>query len=58
MDMPHIRLLRALLRDESGATAVEYCVVLAIVGTVTIASMIAIGDSANGSLAVVNDNLR
>ena len=39
-----------MLRDESGASAAEYALILAIVGTAIAASAIALGNSISGSM--------
>ncbi|HEU5285998.1 MAG TPA: Flp family type IVb pilin [Sphingomicrobium sp.] len=43
--------LRALLRDGSGASAAEYAVILAIVGTGIILAAIFLGEAVTGALS-------
>ncbi len=42
--------LKNFVRDESGASAAEYVLILAIVGSAIAAGAIALGDSISGSL--------
>lgn len=47
--------LNAFLRDESGATAVEYGLIAALVSSAIIVSLTAFGDSLNGILDAITD---
>ncbi|WP_244274568.1 Flp family type IVb pilin [Labrenzia sp. OB1] len=39
------RLLKRLVRDETGSTAIEYTVIAALIGVVVLAGLGAVGDS-------------
>ena len=46
-----------LLRDESGATAVEYGLIVALVGVLAVAGLNAIGSSLNDTVSVANASM-
>ncbi|MFO0839702.1 MAG: Flp family type IVb pilin [Phycisphaerae bacterium] len=46
--------IRAFLRDESGPTATEYAVMLALIIVVAIAAITALGTNVNSTFASVN----
>lgn len=45
------------LKSEDGPTAVEYAVMLALIVVVCLASIQALGDSANDTFTLVGDNM-
>jgi pilus assembly protein Flp/PilA len=45
-----INFVRSFVRDETGASAAEYALILAIVGTGIAAAAIALGDAISGSI--------
>jgi pilus assembly protein Flp/PilA len=47
------RLLGRLLRDESGPTAVEYAVLLALIIVICLTSIIALGSNSNNTYSYV-----
>jgi pilus assembly protein Flp/PilA len=52
-----LRFLRTLLIDDSGTTAVEYAVMLAMILLVLIGSVVFFGNAQNGSWGKINNNL-
>jgi pilus assembly protein Flp/PilA len=52
------RLISKFLRDESGATAIEYCLIAAGIAFVFIASVQAIGPTLNTKFTAVNSSLK
>jgi pilus assembly protein Flp/PilA len=48
---------RKFLKDESGATAIEYGLIAALVSVVVIATLTAVGDNLNATFREVADNL-
>jgi pilus assembly protein Flp/PilA len=49
------KLTSDFLRDESGATAIEYALIAAGISIVIVAAVIGIGSSVNGRFVAVND---
>jgi pilus assembly protein Flp/PilA len=52
-----LSLLRAVSRDEEGATMVEYALLVALIAVVVIVAVRSIGTSVNGTLTNAADNL-
>ena len=54
------RMLKAFafLKDESGATAIEYCLIAAGISIVIIASVNAVGSTLNGTFNTVSTQLK
>ncbi|HEY0849826.1 MAG TPA: Flp family type IVb pilin [Bradyrhizobium sp.] len=52
------RLISAFLRDESGATAIEYCLIAAGISIVIVVVVNGIGSSLNEKYASVNASLK
>ena len=50
-------MLQAFLRDDSGATSIEYGLVAGLVSIAILASVISLGDSVNQAFAQVNDDM-
>ncbi len=50
-------MLQAFLRDESGATSIEYGLIAGLVSIAILASVMSLGDSVNQAYAQVNDEL-
>lgn len=48
----------ALLRDESGATAIEYGLIAALIAVAAIAAMNTLGGKLNTTFTSVSDNLK
>jgi pilus assembly protein Flp/PilA len=48
----------AFLKDDSGATAIEYCLIAAGISIVIIASVNAVGTSLNGTFGKVSTQLK
>jgi pilus assembly protein Flp/PilA len=48
---------RRFLKDESGATAIEYGLIAALVSVVIIATLTLLGDNLNATFKAVSDNL-
>ena len=46
-----------LLRDESGATAVEYGLIIALVGVLAVAGLNAVGSSLSETVSVANESI-
>jgi pilus assembly protein Flp/PilA len=49
--------IRKFLKDESGATAIEYGLIAALVSVVIIVTLTALGDSLNATFKAVNTGL-
>ena len=49
--------IRALLKDESGATAIEYGLIAALVSVAIIAILGTLGTNLNATFKAVSDNL-
>lgn len=52
------RLISAFLRDESGATAIEYCLIAAGISIVIVVSVNGIGSQLNEKYALVNTAIK
>jgi pilus assembly protein Flp/PilA len=52
------RLLSRFLRDESGATAIEYCLIAAGLSIVILAAVNGIGTNLNTKFTSVNSSLK
>jgi pilus assembly protein Flp/PilA len=52
------RLIAEFLKDESGATAIEYCLIAAGISIVIVAAVNGIGTSLNGTFALVNTSIK
>ncbi len=52
------RLLSKFLCDQSGATAIEYCLIATGIAFVIIAAVNGIGTALNGSFTSVNSSLK
>ncbi|MDP1581922.1 MAG: Flp family type IVb pilin [Bradyrhizobium sp.] len=52
------RLFSEFISDQSGATAIEYCLIATGIAFVIIAAVNGIGTSLNGSFASVNTSLK
>lgn len=50
-------LVRAFLRDESGATAIEYGLIAALIAVVVISALRTIGTNLNGTFTRIGTNL-
>ncbi len=50
-------MLQAFLKDESGATAIEYGLIAGLVSVAIIAAVMNLGDSIDRTFAMVNDNM-
>lgn len=53
-----MNMLAKLMRDESGATAIEYGLIAALIAVVAIGAMTAIGENLNGTFTNVANNLK
>ena len=51
------KLISRLARDESGATAIEYGLIVALIAVVIITAVTAVGNSLSGQFNNVNTNL-
>ena len=51
-------MLQAFLKDDSGATAIEYGLIAALVSVATIASLTSLGDTVQEVFAQVDDGLQ
>jgi pilus assembly protein Flp/PilA len=58
MELPQMRTLFAFLKDESGATAIEYGLIAAGISVVIIASVNAIGSTLNSKFQYIADQLK
>ena len=52
------RLIAEFLKDESGATAIEYCLIAAGISIVIVVAVNGIGTSLNGTFATVNTSIK
>jgi pilus assembly protein Flp/PilA len=52
------RLFSEFISDQSGATAIEYCLIATGIAFVIIAAVNSIGTSLNGGFASVNSSLK
>ena len=52
------KLLSKFLRDESGATAIEYCLIAVGISIVILAAVNGIGSTLNASFTSVNTSLK
>lgn len=52
-----LKSLKNLINDESGATAIEYGLIAALVSVAAITALTTMGDSLNTIFGVVSDNL-
>ena len=52
------RLISKFLRDQSGATAIEYCLIATGIAFVIIAAVNGIGSSLSGTFTSVNGSLK
>ena len=52
------RIFLKLLADESGATAIEYCLIAAFIALAIIAMVNALGIDVAGELAQINSSLK
>ena len=52
------QLFSKFLRDESGATAIEYCLIAAGISIVIVIAVNGIGTTLNGSFTLVNSSLK
>ena len=52
------RLIAEFLKDESGATAIEYCLIAAGISIVIVVAVNGIGTSLNGTFASVNSSIK
>ena len=53
-----VRLVRQFLRDEAGATAIEYCLIACGIGLAIIATVQGIGPTLNTKFTAVNTSLK
>lgn len=53
--MPRLLRLGAALRDESGATAIEYALLAGLIAAVLIAVVAVLGETVAGMYGAVND---
>ena len=53
-----MKLLKRLFREEEGATAVEYGIMVALIAVVIIAAVIIVGESLNNVFTEVGDELK
>jgi pilus assembly protein Flp/PilA len=53
-----LQLLSRFLRDQSGATAIEYCIIAAGISIVIVVAVNGIGSSLNNSFTSVNSSLK
>jgi pilus assembly protein Flp/PilA len=52
------QLISKFLRDESGATAIEYCLIAAGISIVIVVAVNGVGTTLNGSFTSVNSSLK
>ena len=52
------RLIAEFLKDESGATAIEYCLIAAGLSIVIVVAVNGIGTTLNGTFASVNPSIK
>ena len=51
-------MIRKFLRDESGATAIEYGLIAALISVAAIAGFTAVGSKLNSTFTAVKDQLK
>jgi len=51
-------MLQAFLKDDSGATAIEYSLIAALVSVATVAALTSLGDNVQEVFALVDDSLQ
>lgn len=56
--MIHFNLLRRFVKDESGATAIEYGLIVALIAVIIITAVTAIGTNLNTKFKAVGDALK
>jgi pilus assembly protein Flp/PilA len=52
------QLIARFLEDQSGATAIEYCLIAAGISIVILAAVNGIGSTLNGTFTTVNSSLK
>jgi pilus assembly protein Flp/PilA len=52
------QLITRFLEDQSGATAIEYCLIAAGISIVILAAVNGIGSTLNGTFTTVNSSLK
>ena len=52
-----VKFVQSFLRDDSGASAAEYALILAIVGTAIAGAAIYLGEQIQGALEEAGDNV-
>ena len=52
-----MRMLKSFLKDESGATAIEYGLIAALVSVVIITAVATLGDNLTNTFTSINDCL-
>jgi pilus assembly protein Flp/PilA len=52
-----MRMLKRFLKDESGATAIEYGLIAALVSVVIITAVATLGDNLTSTFTAINDCL-
>jgi pilus assembly protein Flp/PilA len=57
-EIPMSNFVSRFLKDESGATAIEYGLIVALIAVVIIAAVTGIGATLNGSFSTVNTKLQ
>jgi pilus assembly protein Flp/PilA len=50
--------MKTFMKDESGATAIEYGLIAALIAVVIIAAVTAVGQSLNTTFSTINTKLR
>ena len=53
-----LQLISRFLRDESGATAIEYCIIAAGISIVIVTAVRGIGTSLSTNFATINTSLK
>jgi pilus assembly protein Flp/PilA len=56
--MIHFNLLRRFVKDESGATAIEYGLIAALIAVVIITGVTAVGTKLSTSFTNISSNLK
>lgn len=51
-------MLQAFLKDDSGATAIEYSLIAALVSVATVAALTSLGDTVQEVFVLVDDSLQ
>ena len=52
-----LKFVRKLLRDEAGPTAIEYCLIAALIAVVTIAGLTTLGTNLNSKYNAIATNV-